>query len=115
MLTKLSGIKIRDKGGSFIGLRMGRPEAAKPRKMVGDPMTLFPIGTYGGPTRSINKAAENQKMIDAELAYFVNPETKKIEEQPYSLKSNIRNTFLRKCTKCAAYSNKNFSFCSFVR
>src|SRR3989344_1503334 len=56
ILSKLSGLKIRDKGVTFIGVRMGRPEAARARKMVGDPMTLFPIGTYGGPTRSINQA-----------------------------------------------------------
>ncbi|MCR4368444.1 MAG: DNA polymerase II large subunit [archaeon] len=100
MLSRLCGIRIRDKAGSFIGLRMGRPEAAKPRKMVGDPMTLFPIGTYGGPTRSINKAAENYKTIDAELAYFLNPQTKEMEQQQYNHVTGIRNELVRKCPKC---------------
>ena len=58
ILTEISGMQIRDKGGTFIGARMGRPEAARPRKMIGNPNVLFPIGFSGGNTRSINKAME---------------------------------------------------------
>ena len=91
MLSRISGITIRDKGGTFIGCRMGRPEAAKPRKMVGDPMTLFPIGTYGGSTRSINKAAENFGTIEVEMADFINTESGKTEEQAFSSARGKRN------------------------
>ena len=103
ILSNISGMKIRDKGGSFVGLRMGRPEAARPRKMVGDPMTLFPIGTYGGATRSINKAMEKYPNLEGEIAYFLNPETKEIEEQEYSLETGKRNEFVRKCSKCGSF------------
>ena len=48
-LSKITGVKIRDKAGTFIGVRMGRPEAATERKMKGNPHCLFPIGMHGGP------------------------------------------------------------------
>ena len=53
-----SKIKIRDKSGTFIGARMGRPEKAKIRKLDGDPHTLFPIGKEGGKLRSFQRAIE---------------------------------------------------------
>ncbi|MCH8520121.1 MAG: hypothetical protein LAT82_05190 [Nanoarchaeota archaeon] len=37
-------IEIRDKGGAYIGARMGRPEKAKLRKLDGRPQGLFMIG-----------------------------------------------------------------------
>ncbi len=106
MLSQLSRMKIRDKGGTFIGCRMGRPEAAKPRKMVGDPMVLFPIGTTGGNIRSINKAAESYGNVEAELAYFINTQTKEIEESRYSGASMSRNEQARKCPKCGLFSKE---------
>ena len=57
-LTEISGIVIKDKAGSFIGGRMGRPEQAKPRQMKGNPHVLFPIGLKGGSTKNINKAID---------------------------------------------------------
>src|SRR3989344_5376369 len=103
MLSALSGMKIMDKAGTFVGCRMGRPEAAKPRKMVGDPMTLFPIGTAGGSIRSINKAAENYGSVEAEVAYFINTKTENVEEQPYSHATSSRNESARKCKKCGKF------------
>ena len=44
IINSVSNIKLRDKSGTFIGARMGRPEKAKVRKMDGEPHTLFPIG-----------------------------------------------------------------------
>ena len=44
ILSKCSEIEIRDKGGTYIGARMGRPEKAKMRKLDGSPQGLFPIG-----------------------------------------------------------------------
>ena len=57
-LSNISEVKIKNKAGTFIGARMGRPEQAKPREMKGNPHVLFPIGLAGGATRSINKAIE---------------------------------------------------------
>ncbi|MEM0359912.1 MAG: DNA polymerase II large subunit [Candidatus Diapherotrites archaeon] len=73
ILRKASGLRLRDKAGSFIGVRMGRPEASSPRKMKGNPHVLFPIGNYGGSTRSINKAmivSEQSGGIEIEVGNF---------------------------------------------
>src|SRR3989344_5205420 len=44
-VNKLSGVIIRDKLGTFIGARMGRPEKSKMRKIIGSPNVLFPVGS----------------------------------------------------------------------
>jgi DNA polymerase II large subunit len=51
-------LEIKDKGGTFIGARMGRPEKAKIRKLTGSPNVLFPVGREGGRLRSIQAACE---------------------------------------------------------
>ncbi len=56
MINSKCEIKHRDKSGTFIGARMGRPEKAKVRKLDGDPHTLFPIGKEGGKLRSFQSA-----------------------------------------------------------
>ncbi|PIN77817.1 DNA polymerase II large subunit [Candidatus Woesearchaeota archaeon CG10_big_fil_rev_8_21_14_0_10_34_12] len=56
IINLISGIKIRDKAGTFIGARMGRPEKAKLRKLIGSPHVLFPVGEEGGRLRSIQEA-----------------------------------------------------------
>lgn len=54
----LSKYKIKDKAGTFIGCRMGRPEKAKLRKLIGSPSVLFPVGVEGGRFKSVNTASE---------------------------------------------------------
>jgi DNA polymerase II large subunit len=53
----ISRFKIKDKAGSFIGARMGRPEKAKLRKLVGSANVLFPVGEEGGRLKSIQEAS----------------------------------------------------------
>ncbi|MFH1637740.1 MAG: DNA polymerase II large subunit [Candidatus Woesearchaeota archaeon] len=62
-VNKLSGIEIKDKLGTFIGGRMGRPEKAKMRKMTGSPQVLFPVGKEGGRLRSFQCALESNKRV----------------------------------------------------
>ncbi|MEK6936129.1 MAG: DNA polymerase II large subunit, partial [Nanoarchaeota archaeon] len=57
-INDLSKFKIKDKAGEFIGTRMGRPEKAKLRKLIGSPNVLFPIAEEGGRLRSVNEAAK---------------------------------------------------------
>jgi len=52
----LSKYKIKDKAGDFVGARMGRPEKAKLRKLIGSPNGLFPVGQEGGRMRSVLEA-----------------------------------------------------------
>lgn len=56
---------IKDKAGTFIGSRMGRPEKAKLRKLTGSPNVLFPVGKEGGRLRSIQEACSVGKVRSA--------------------------------------------------
>ena len=62
LLQVLSGMLIRDKAGTFIGARMGRPEKAKMRKLTGSPHMLFPVGSEGGKMRSMQSALQKGKI-----------------------------------------------------
>ncbi len=118
-LSHASGLIIRDKGGTFVGSRMGRPEAARPRKMIGNPHTLFPIGLFGGATRSINKAAAaNEKNafssneIEVEIALFKCPECQKTLEFPHCSQCRTRTQPLFFCKHCKAINyNENCFKC----
>ncbi len=48
----------RDKSGTFIGARMGRPEKVKMRKLTGSPQVMFPVGEEGDRLRSFQAALE---------------------------------------------------------
>lgn len=61
--------KIKDKSGTFIGARMGRPEKAKMRKLIGSPHSLFPVGSEGGRLRSVQEAAKHQVIADFPIYY----------------------------------------------
>jgi DNA polymerase II large subunit len=65
-LHNVSGIIVRDKAGTFIGARMGRPEKAKMRKLIGEPHVLFPVGEEGGRMRSFHSVLEKGK-VNAEF------------------------------------------------
>ncbi len=69
ILSELSGVKLRDKAGTFIGARMGRPEKAKMRKLAGSPQALFPVGDEGGRMRAFQAAMDVGK-VDGEFAVF---------------------------------------------
>jgi DNA polymerase II large subunit len=58
IINQFSKAVIKDKSGTFIGARMGRPEKAKPRKLTGSPHVMFPVGEEGGRLRSVQEALE---------------------------------------------------------
>ncbi|MBI5002734.1 DNA polymerase II large subunit [Candidatus Woesearchaeota archaeon] len=63
-------IEMKDKAGTTIGARMGRPEKAKIRELTGSPHGLFPIGSEGGRLRSFQAALEAKK-VTADFPVFV--------------------------------------------
>lgn len=71
-LEKISGMIIRDKSGTFIGARMGRPEKAKMRKLIGSPQMLFPVGKEGGRMRSIQASLEKGAITSDLPTYLCN-------------------------------------------
>ncbi|MEI6731723.1 MAG: DNA polymerase II large subunit [archaeon] len=68
-INALCEIKIKDKSGTFIGARMGRPEKAKLRKLEGSPHVLFSVGEEGGRLRSVQAAVE-KGFVSAEYPVF---------------------------------------------
>jgi len=56
------GIEVREKAPSYMGLRMGRPEKGKKRKMSPPVNVLFPLGYNGGKTREVEKASRKGKI-----------------------------------------------------
>jgi len=60
IITKSSGIQIKNKFSTSIGVRIGRPEKAAARQMKPPTHVLFPINDKGGPTRDILKASRNE-------------------------------------------------------
>jgi DNA polymerase II large subunit len=58
-LSLVSGVKIKDKAGTYIGGRMGRPEKAKERMLNCSPNVLFPSGRNA--IRNLNKLYQLMK------------------------------------------------------
>ncbi len=101
LLSRAAGIEIKDKVGFFSGGRMGRPEAAVPRTMKGNPHVLFPIGLAGGATRSINRAAglvlvkgksfsEKTGKVSVEIGVFKCSQCHEVSARRYCIKCQVK-------------------------
>ena len=80
-------LKTRNKAPTRIGMRMGRPEKSKERRMKPAPHSLFPIGEYGGKNRSLKEALKS-KVIDVELQAIGHVDQNKIDKN----RDNNRDT-----------------------
>jgi len=58
IVNEMCEFVVKDKAGSFIGARMGRPEKAKLRVLTGSPNSLFPVSDQGGRLRSVQEAVK---------------------------------------------------------
>jgi len=117
IINSLSPIKIKDKAGTFIGARMGRPEKAKLRKLTGSPHAIFPVGKEGGRLRSFQAACEAGRVRSDFPIYQC--ETCKIQgiyARCYSCgNSCTKLLYCRTCDKvlsepCIDHPNKCFEF-----
>ncbi len=93
-VNKMSEVRIRDKSGTFIGARMGRPEKAKMRKLVGSPQILFPVGKEGGRLRCFQSALD-KGMIKADIPI-------------YFCDSCNKNTIFSVCENCGKKTTRLF-------
>ncbi|MBN1502849.1 DNA polymerase II large subunit [Candidatus Woesearchaeota archaeon] len=110
-LSNVIGITIMDKGGTFIGARMGRPEKSKMRKLSGAPHVLFPVGNEGGRLRSFQSAMEKGK-VTADLPLYRCDSCQ--NETPFLIceKCNKPTNQLYYCNSCGALSKKcGHDFC----
>lgn len=99
IINNISEVVLRDKSGLFIGARMGRPEKAKMRKLIGSPHVLFPVGVEGGRLRSFGDALKNGRITaQFPITYcrICNKET------IYGICEvcNNKTDFVYKCKKC---------------
>lgn len=68
LIRKRSNLLVRPKSPTTIGVRVGRPEKSKERKMKPPVHLLFPVGNYGGPTRDLLKASA-KGLIEVEISH----------------------------------------------
>ncbi|MFB5603102.1 MAG: DNA polymerase II large subunit [Candidatus Nitrosomaritimum aestuariumsis] len=59
IISESSGISVKNKSSTSIGVRIGRPEKAAARQMKPPTHVLFPISDKGGPTRDLLKASRH--------------------------------------------------------
>nr|6KNB_B Chain B, DNA polymerase D DP2 (DNA polymerase II large) subunit [Thermococcus kodakarensis]6KNC_B Chain B, DNA polymerase D DP2 (DNA polymerase II large) subunit [Thermococcus kodakarensis] len=102
IINENNRIKLRDRGISWIGARMGRPEKAKERKMKPPVQVLFPIGLAGGQSRDIKKAAEEGKTARVEIAFFKCPKCGHVGPEHLCPVCGTRKELLWHCPKCGA-------------
>jgi len=96
-------IKIRDKAGTFIGARMGRPEKAKMRHLTGSPQVMFPVGEEGGRMRSFQAAIEAKK-IRSTFPFFYCPKCS-------------QETIYQVCEECGTRTEQKYNcrFCGDIQ
>jgi DNA polymerase II large subunit len=100
IINRICDVRIRDKSGTFIGTRMGRPEKAKIRKLTGSPQTLFPVGEEGGKMRSFNFAIAEGGRVAGEFPIFYCDSCKQKLIYPYCDKCNKKTRQMFHCKEC---------------
>ncbi|MFH1440019.1 MAG: DNA polymerase II large subunit [Candidatus Woesearchaeota archaeon] len=112
-ISILSGIRIKDKSGTFIGARMGRPEKAKMRKMTGSPQVLFPVGDEGGRTRSFQAALDEGKVTgDFVLQYCADCKKETIYKSCEDCGKETRQLYY--CRRCGVSERDKCQKCNGV-
>ena len=107
IITKSSGIKIRPKFSTSIGVRIGRPEKAAPRLMKPPVHILFPVGNKGGSTRDLLKASSTSGFY----CNIYNRSCKNCNEPSISImcqKCGNRTTTEHICPLCRSSLDSNF-------
>jgi DNA polymerase II large subunit len=94
IISESSGIEIRNKFSTSIGVRIGRPEKAAPRLMKPPTHVLFPVADKGGPTRDLLKASRQDN-------FFTNIFNR------YCLECNEPSIGI-KCSKCGTKTSINY-------
>ena len=99
LIQALSGLRVRPKGVSYLGARMGRPEKAKRREMQPLVHVLFPVGLAGGSQRNLVKAAE-QSAVEVELVRRRCPECGNITFRARCENCGVETQLIYACPKC---------------
>lgn len=106
-ISNTSGITLRKKFSTSIGVRIGRPEKAAPRQMKPPIHALFPVGEKGGPTRDLLKAS-NQPNFYTKI---FNRICKKCNEPSIGIRCSTcgeKTSIAHICPTCRASLNSTF-------
>ena len=98
-LNRLSGVPIRDKAPTFIGARVGRPEAAKRREMKPLVHVLFPVKLSGGPQRNLMEAY-GKRSIRVEVARRTCPNCGTVTFKAACPSCGLRTVPEKVCPRC---------------
>jgi len=107
ILSKSSGIQIKNKFSTSVGVRIGRPEKAAPRQMKPPTHVLFPVSDKGGPTRDLLKASRNEHFF----ANIFNRTCSQCNEPSIGIKCSncgIKTTITYRCISCRDTLNEPF-------
>lgn len=107
ILTKSSGIKIKNKFSTSIGVRIGRPEKAAARQMKPPTHVLFPISDKGGPTRDLLKASRNEHFF----TNIFNRHCNQCNEPSIGIKCSTcgtKTTIFYRCSNCRDTLNEPY-------
>ncbi len=99
-INRIAPVKIKNRAPTYVGARMGRPEKAKPRKMVPPPHSLFPTGVIKGRVRDLIKAANVSPIITPEVSTFFCSACGKNTIFPCCPACGTRTTLLTFCPVC---------------
>jgi DNA polymerase II large subunit len=111
LVSLLCGVQIRNKSSTFVGVRVGRPEKAMPRKMRPPVQGLFPVGKSVGMSRDILTASEKEN-LSLEL---VNLECPKCGSKSTSSKCSFcdsETSLFKACIQCGARADSDQTRCS---
>lgn len=91
-------LEIRDKAGTYIGARMGRPEKAKMRKQFNDETRshgLFPVGEQGGRLKNLVEVLSKKGFVEENF-------------RTYFCKQCNKNTIYPHCEVCGEKASQKF-------
>lgn len=107
IISKSSGIQIRNKFSTSVGVRIGRPEKAAARQMKPPTHVLFPVSDKGGPTRDLLKASRSEHFF----ANIFNRTCDQCNEPSIGIKCSkcgVKTTITYRCTNCRDTLNEPF-------
>jgi DNA polymerase II large subunit len=111
LVSKLSGLEIRGKSSTFVGVRVGRPEKAMERKMRPPVQGLFPVGKSEGMSRDIYSASERSLTISLELANIECPKCESRLSSAICPYCGVETRLFRTCAQCGKKSYESSTKC----
>jgi DNA polymerase II large subunit len=100
IVNNLCQVQIKNRAPTYVGARMGRPEKAKPRKMVPAPNVIFPTGGKQGRIRDIVKISNTTKTSITEVAKYRCPNCGEIGIYARCTKCGTKTILESICGRC---------------